>query len=95
MELGLGYDELLAAMERPSLDAARMAVGRSLLKLAILAHRNQRLKARYAVRTSKYDGSTRSRFDCIDRPNSRQGQHAVAPSQPTSSRGAIASKRSA
>ena len=36
VELGLSYDELAAAMDRPSPDAARMAVGRALLKLAKL-----------------------------------------------------------
>jgi len=36
VELGLSYDELAAAMGRPSPDAARMAVGRALLKLARL-----------------------------------------------------------
>jgi len=36
VELGLGYAELAAAMGRPSPDAARMAVGRALLKLATL-----------------------------------------------------------
>jgi RNA polymerase sigma-70 factor (ECF subfamily) len=36
VELGLGYDELAAMMGRPSADAARMAVGRALLKLAKL-----------------------------------------------------------
>ena len=34
VELGLSYIELAAAMGRPSPDAARMAVGRALLKLA-------------------------------------------------------------
>ena len=34
VELGLSYVELAAAMGRPSPDAARMAVGRALLKLA-------------------------------------------------------------
>ena len=34
VELGLSYAELAAAMRRPSADAARMAVGRALLKLA-------------------------------------------------------------
>ena len=34
IELGLSYAELAAAMGRPSADAARMAVGRALLKLA-------------------------------------------------------------
>ena len=34
VELGLSYAELAAAMGRPSADAARMAVGRALLKLA-------------------------------------------------------------
>jgi RNA polymerase sigma-70 factor, ECF subfamily len=34
VELGLTYAELAAAMGRPSADAARMAVGRALLKLA-------------------------------------------------------------
>jgi RNA polymerase sigma factor (sigma-70 family) len=34
VELGLSYAELAAAMDRPSADAARMAVGRALLKLA-------------------------------------------------------------
>jgi RNA polymerase sigma-70 factor, ECF subfamily len=33
VELGLSYAELAAAMKRPSADAARMAVGRALLKL--------------------------------------------------------------
>jgi RNA polymerase sigma factor (sigma-70 family) len=33
VELGLSYAELAAAMGRPSADAARMAVGRALLKL--------------------------------------------------------------
>jgi len=36
IELGLSYDELARAMGRPSADAARMAVGRALLKLAKL-----------------------------------------------------------
>jgi RNA polymerase sigma-70 factor (ECF subfamily) len=36
VELGLGYDELATLMGRPSADAARMAVGRALLKLAKL-----------------------------------------------------------
>ena len=36
VELGLGYEELASAMGRPSADAARMAVGRALLKLAKL-----------------------------------------------------------
>lgn len=36
VELGLSYDELAEAMGRPSPDAARMAVGRALLKLATL-----------------------------------------------------------
>jgi len=36
VELGLSYDELARAMGRPSADAARMAVGRALLKLAKL-----------------------------------------------------------
>jgi RNA polymerase sigma factor (sigma-70 family) len=36
VELGLSYDELAAAMGRPSADAARMAVGRALVKLAKL-----------------------------------------------------------
>jgi RNA polymerase sigma factor (sigma-70 family) len=36
VELGLGYEELATAMGRPSADAARMAVGRALLKLARL-----------------------------------------------------------
>jgi RNA polymerase sigma-70 factor (ECF subfamily) len=34
VELGLSYAELASAMGRPSADAARMAVGRALLKLA-------------------------------------------------------------
>jgi RNA polymerase sigma-70 factor (ECF subfamily) len=34
VELGLSYDQLAAALGRPSADAARMAVGRALLKLA-------------------------------------------------------------
>ncbi len=34
IELGLSYDALARAMERPSADAARMAVGRALVKLA-------------------------------------------------------------
>ena len=34
VELGLSYAELAAAMGRPSADAARMAVGRALPKLA-------------------------------------------------------------
>jgi len=34
VELGLSYAELATAMGRPSADAARMAVGRALLKLA-------------------------------------------------------------
>ena len=34
VELGLSYAELAAAMDRPSADAARMAVARALLKLA-------------------------------------------------------------
>ena len=34
VELGLSYAELAKAMDRPSADAARMAVGRALLKLA-------------------------------------------------------------
>jgi RNA polymerase sigma factor (sigma-70 family) len=34
VELGLSYTELASAMGRPSADAARMAVGRALLKLA-------------------------------------------------------------
>jgi RNA polymerase sigma factor (sigma-70 family) len=34
VELGLSYAELAAAMGRPSADAARIAVGRALLKLA-------------------------------------------------------------
>ena len=36
VELGLSYDELATAMDRPSPDAARMAVGRAILKLARL-----------------------------------------------------------
>ena len=36
VELGLSYGELASAMGRPSPDAARMAVGRALLKLAKL-----------------------------------------------------------
>jgi RNA polymerase sigma factor (sigma-70 family) len=36
VELGLSYKELADAMGRPSADAARMAVGRALLKLAKL-----------------------------------------------------------
>ena len=36
VELGLSYSELATAMGRPSPDAARMAVGRALLKLAKL-----------------------------------------------------------
>ncbi len=36
IELGLSYAELATAMGRPSADAARMAVGRALLKLATL-----------------------------------------------------------
>jgi RNA polymerase sigma-70 factor (ECF subfamily) len=36
IESGLSYDELARAMGRPSADAARMAVGRALLKLAKL-----------------------------------------------------------
>jgi RNA polymerase sigma-70 factor (ECF subfamily) len=36
VELGLTYDELATAMGRPSPDAARMAVGRALLKLGRL-----------------------------------------------------------
>jgi RNA polymerase sigma factor (sigma-70 family) len=36
VELGLSYEELATAMGRPSADAARMAVGRALLKLAKL-----------------------------------------------------------
>ena len=36
VELGLSYEELAGAMARPSADAARMAVGRALLKLAKL-----------------------------------------------------------
>jgi RNA polymerase sigma-70 factor (ECF subfamily) len=36
VELGLSYGELATAMGRPSPDAARMAVGRALLKLAKL-----------------------------------------------------------
>ena len=36
VELGLSYDELAHAMDRPSPDAARMAVGRAILKLARL-----------------------------------------------------------
>ena len=36
VELGLSYEELAAAMGRPSPDAARMAVGRALLKLGRL-----------------------------------------------------------
>jgi RNA polymerase sigma factor (sigma-70 family) len=36
VELGLSYAELATAMGRPSADAARMAVGRALLKLAKL-----------------------------------------------------------
>ena len=36
VELGLSYEELASAMGRPSADAARMAVGRALLKLARL-----------------------------------------------------------
>ena len=36
VELGLTYDELAEAMDRPSPDAARMAVGRAILKLARL-----------------------------------------------------------
>jgi RNA polymerase sigma-70 factor (ECF subfamily) len=36
VELGLSYDELAWAMGRPSADAARMAVGRALVKLARL-----------------------------------------------------------
>jgi RNA polymerase sigma-70 factor (ECF subfamily) len=38
VELGLSYEELAAAMGRPSPDAARMAVGRALLKLAQLSN---------------------------------------------------------
>ena len=34
VELGFSYEELAASMGRPSADAARMAVGRALLKLA-------------------------------------------------------------
>ena len=34
VEFGLSYAELAAAMGRPSADAARMVVGRALLKLA-------------------------------------------------------------
>ena len=34
VELGRSYAELATAMGRPSADAARMAVGRALLKLA-------------------------------------------------------------
>ena len=34
VELGLSYSQLAAAMGRPSADAARMAVGRALVKLA-------------------------------------------------------------
>ena len=34
VELGLSYAELARAMDRPSPDAARMAVARALLKLA-------------------------------------------------------------
>jgi RNA polymerase sigma-70 factor, ECF subfamily len=36
IELGLGYSELARVSGRPSADAARMAVGRALLKLATL-----------------------------------------------------------
>src|SRR5262245_10918210 len=36
VELGLSYEELASAMGRPSPDAARMAVGRAILKLARL-----------------------------------------------------------
>ena len=36
VELGLSYQELAQAMGRPSADAARMAVGRAMLKLAAL-----------------------------------------------------------
>ena len=36
VELGLTYEELATAMEKPSADAVRMAVGRALLKLATL-----------------------------------------------------------
>ena len=36
VELGLSYQELAQAMGRPSPDAARMAVGRAMLKLAAL-----------------------------------------------------------
>jgi RNA polymerase sigma factor (sigma-70 family) len=36
VELGLSYQELARAMGRPSADAARMAVGRAMLKLATL-----------------------------------------------------------
>lgn len=36
VELGLTYEELATALGRPSADAARMAVGRALLKLAKL-----------------------------------------------------------
>jgi RNA polymerase sigma-70 factor (ECF subfamily) len=34
VELGLSYEDLAKAMARPSADAARMAVGRALVKLA-------------------------------------------------------------
>ena len=36
VELGLSYEDLAKALERPSADAARMAVGRALVKLARL-----------------------------------------------------------
>ena len=36
VESGLSYEELAAALDRPSADAARMAVGRALLKLSRL-----------------------------------------------------------
>jgi RNA polymerase sigma-70 factor (ECF subfamily) len=34
IEMGLSYDEVAAALKRPSADAARMLVGRALLRLA-------------------------------------------------------------
>jgi len=34
LEFGLSYQEIAAAQHRPSADAARVAVGRALLKLA-------------------------------------------------------------
>ncbi len=36
LEFGLSYQEIAAAQQRPSADAARIAVGRALVKLAVL-----------------------------------------------------------